>query len=112
MSNDVLNTTLPDGPCLVIEWRKADREHDRCDWIATYSLRFPIQNGDIRRDQSNFRDGFLYFEIGCTKSTGPGPLRGGEIHTPFRDGVHATLDATVLSLPAFVTYDGIVQRID
>lgn len=94
---------LPNVPCLVIEHTKSEEEG--YDWLATYSLRLPLGENDIRREDKRTRDGFLYLEMGSTKVTCSGtPDQYGQVSTPYRDGCHIKWDARILMLPAYAVY--------
>lgn len=112
----IVNTKLPSGPCLVIEWTPYEGAEEgacgRFEWLATYSLRLPLKDGDIRTESKNYREGYQYIHMGETKSGGAPPDLYEGLHIPFRDGVHIMRDANVLKLPAFVVCGDKVQQID
>ncbi len=110
--------TLPDIPCLIIEWTKLDDDPDdfpfdgRDSWEAHYYLRLPIDEYDIRRIED--APPFIKITIGKTKCGGKYPFMfdGVTIALPYRDGVHLMRDAKLLRLPAFVVYGQVVQSIN
>jgi hypothetical protein len=101
-------------PCLILDWRKAESfETDSggrsTDWVCDYKILLPVTKGDIRAGKL-----LPYVEksFGTTHSSGPGPdvnMRDGELHMPYRDGVHAMRDAVALRLPLYVRFGAVTQ---
>lgn len=92
MKKKSVKKKLP-APRLELLWDKQDGKR-----TCTYSLVIPLQESDLRRENSNgkvVRD-VLKLKIGTTLVEGGVSVQDGEVETPFRDGVHALWDSKAL----------------
>jgi hypothetical protein len=75
--------------------------------VCHYLLVFPVDAWDIRNIGTKELP-FTAVEMGRTRSRSGAP---GDLGTPYRDGVHAKLDAKVFGLPRFVSRGGRVREL-